>query len=97
MDKGLGHTFWVPVYDKRTGNKFVRRVKYVEFCQVTYFHMQIVLHSYCSTEPPPPDLKTQRWLCISGTNCPEIKNLDRCEVLACSHIQSFRLQNTSKL
>ena len=47
MDKGLGHTFWVPVYDKRTGNKFVRRVKYVEFCQVTYFHMQILLHSYC--------------------------------------------------
>ena len=74
MDKGLGHTFWVPVYDKRTGNKFVRRVKYVEFCQVTYFHMQILLHSYCITEPPPPppDLKTQRWLCISETNCPEI-------------------------
>ena len=49
MDKGLGHTCWVPVYDKRTGNKFVRRVKYVEFCQVTYFHMQILLHSYCIT------------------------------------------------
>ena len=67
MDKGLGHTCWVPVYDKRTGNKFVRRVKYVEFCQVTYrfYYILIVLQS------PPPDLKTQRWLCISETNCPE--------------------------